>query len=179
MSNRRLLARIIILLLVPALSLPVAGQAVVPVSGIVTGPAGESGPRSDGGRLLFPDREESNGRVTWYSLAGRFYAGRDADAGARIGRGEPLAKSAAEGDTLSVDSTWFREAGYDPRHFAGFISMSGQTRVHDSLQMDLKVADIMAEKPWAVPMGNVQKTAIPWQIFVGGDEGHTVRSSGI
>ncbi|GEM_PF-2365965 len=75
---------------------------------------------------------------------------------------------------LSVDSTWFSEAKFDPRHFAGFISMSGQTRVHDSLQMDLQVADIMKEKPWAVPMGNIRKTVIPWQIFTGSLEGHTV-----
>ncbi len=75
---------------------------------------------------------------------------------------------------LSVDSVWFNEAKYDPRHFAGFISMSGQTRVHDSLQMDLRVSNIMAEAPWAVPMGNIRKTTIPWQIIVGGNEGHTV-----
>jgi len=75
---------------------------------------------------------------------------------------------------LSVDSSWFAEAKYDPRHFAGFISLSGQTRVHDSLQMDFKVGNIMAEKPWAMPMGNIRKTTIPWQVFVGSLEGHTV-----
>lgn len=373
MSNS-ILARIVILLLAPALYVPVFGQAVVPLSGIVTGPdgaaikgaqvfllgrdltvrtdaagrytfaglntglvgsafavhpasAGESGPRSEGGRLLLPGRGKGNGRVTWYSLNGRFASGIDAETG--TGNSIPLAKSSAEGDTLSVialgfergerpiatpagtqdfrlnavkftnipyktgdlsaaekascildihvpktgthwpvvihlhgggltggdrneaftgnnrfgekfldagvlevapgyrlirhggtfpdyirdaalaaiwvrkniecyggdphsvfisgfsagaylthmlsvDSTWFREAKYDPRHFAGFISMSGQTRVHDSLQMDLKVSNIMAEKPWAVPMGNIRKTTIPWQIFVGGNEGHTV-----
>ncbi len=34
---------------------------------------------------------------------------------------------------LAVDSTWFAEACFDPHHFAGFISLSGQTRVQDSL----------------------------------------------
>ncbi|MDB5104817.1 MAG: nlhH 3 [Fibrobacteres bacterium] len=75
---------------------------------------------------------------------------------------------------LAVDSTWFAEAKFDPRRFAGFVSLSGQTRVHDSLQMDLKVANIMDEKPYAVPMGNIRKTSIPWHIFVGSLEGHTV-----
>jgi hypothetical protein len=80
---------------------------------------------------------------------------------------------------LSVDSTGFSEANFDPRRFAGFISLSGQTRVVDFLQADLKVANIMAEKPWADPMGNIRKTVIPWQIFVGGNEGHTVTDNAV
>lgn len=75
---------------------------------------------------------------------------------------------------LAIDTTWFQEAKFDPRGFAGFISMSGQTRRHENLRQDLKVQDIMAEKPYAMPMGNLRKMDLPWQIFVGGDEGGTV-----
>lgn len=75
---------------------------------------------------------------------------------------------------LAIDSTWFKAIGFDPHRFAGFVSMSGQTRQHENIRQDLKVSNIMAEKPYAMPMGNIRKTDIPWQIFVGGDEGGTV-----
>lgn len=78
---------------------------------------------------------------------------------------------------MAIDSTWFKEARFDPKRFAGFISMSGQTRTHDNIRADLKVADIMKEKPEAMPMGHIRKTAIPWQITVGGDEGGTIASN--
>jgi hypothetical protein len=75
---------------------------------------------------------------------------------------------------MAIDTTWFGEAKFDPRKFAGFVSLSGQTRQHDNIRADLKVSDIMKEKPYAMPMGHIRKTAIPWQIFVGGLEGGTV-----
>lgn len=75
---------------------------------------------------------------------------------------------------LAIDTTWFKQLAFDPHRFAGFVSMSGQTRQHENIRKDLKVADIMAEKPYAMPMGHIRKTDIPWQIFVGGDEGGTV-----
>ncbi len=75
---------------------------------------------------------------------------------------------------MAIDTTWFNEAHYDPHHFAGFVSLSGQTRQHDNIRQDLKVTDIMKEKPYAMPMGHVHKTDIPWQIFVGGLEGGTI-----
>jgi dienelactone hydrolase len=78
---------------------------------------------------------------------------------------------------LSIDTTWFKEANFDPRKFAGFISMSGQTRTHDNIRNDLKVGDIMKEKPAAMPMGHIRKTTIPWQITVGGNEGGTIGSN--
>lgn len=75
---------------------------------------------------------------------------------------------------LAIDSTWWKEAKFDQRKFAGFVSLSGQTRQHSNIQGDLKVSNIMAEKPYAMPMGHIHKTTIPWQIFVGGNEGGTV-----
>jgi dienelactone hydrolase len=78
---------------------------------------------------------------------------------------------------MAIDSEWFAEAKFDPARFAGFISMSGQTRTHDNIRADLKVADIMKEKPEAMPMGHIRKTTIPWLITVGGDEGGTITSN--
>ncbi len=75
---------------------------------------------------------------------------------------------------LAIDTTWWSEIKYDPKHFAGFVSLSGQTRQHANIQADLKVSDIMKEKPYAMPMGHIHKTTMPWQIFVGGNEGGTV-----
>lgn len=75
---------------------------------------------------------------------------------------------------LAIDTTWFKELAFDPRRFAGFVSMSGQTRQHENIRRDLKVSNIMAEKPYAMPMGHIRKTGIPWQIFVGGNEGGTI-----
>ncbi|MDB5105100.1 MAG: alpha/beta hydrolase [Fibrobacteres bacterium] len=75
---------------------------------------------------------------------------------------------------MAIDTTWFGEAKFDPANFAGFVSLSGQTRQHENIRNDLKVKDIMAEKPYAMPMGHIRKTVIPWQIFVGGNEGGTV-----
>jgi hypothetical protein len=74
---------------------------------------------------------------------------------------------------LAIDSTWFGEAEFDVRNIAGFISNSGQTRQHENIRNDLKVSNIMVEKPYAMPMGHIRKTDIPWQIFVGGNEGGT------
>jgi dienelactone hydrolase len=75
---------------------------------------------------------------------------------------------------LAIDSTWWNEIKYDPKHFAGFVSLSGQTRQHANIQADLKVSNIMNEKPYAMAMGHIHKTTMPWQIFVGGNEGGTV-----
>ena len=75
---------------------------------------------------------------------------------------------------LAIDSTWWKEAKFDPRKFAGFVSLSGQTRQHSNIQADLKVSNIMNEKPYAMPMGHIHKTTMPWQLFVGGNEGGTV-----
>jgi hypothetical protein len=78
---------------------------------------------------------------------------------------------------LAIDSTWFQELNYDPKNFAGFISMSGQTRTHDNIRADLKVSDIMKEKPLAMPMGHIHKTTFPWLITVGSLEGGTITSN--
>jgi dienelactone hydrolase len=78
---------------------------------------------------------------------------------------------------LSLDTTYLKVAGSDATEFAGFISMSGQTRTHDNIRNDLKVSDIMKEKPYAMPMGQVRKTTVPWQIFVGSLEGGTIDSN--
>jgi hypothetical protein len=78
---------------------------------------------------------------------------------------------------LAIDTTWFKEQKYDARKFAGFISMSGQTRTHDNIRVDLKVSDIMKERPEAMPMGHIRKTTVPWQITVGGYEGGTIGSN--
>ena len=75
---------------------------------------------------------------------------------------------------LAIDTTWFGELHFDPHQFAGFVSMSGQTKTHGTIQSDLKVNNIMAEKPYAMPMGHIHKVDLPWQIFVGGDEGNTI-----
>jgi alpha/beta superfamily hydrolase len=75
---------------------------------------------------------------------------------------------------LLLDTTWFAQAGYDAHYFRGFIALSSQTKAHSNLQADLKVANIMAEKPYAMPMGHIRKTDIPFQIFVGGLEGGTI-----
>jgi predicted esterase len=75
---------------------------------------------------------------------------------------------------LAIDSTWWNEAKFDPKRFAGFVSLSGQTRQHANIQADLKVKNIMQEKPYAMPMGHIHKTTYPWQIFVGGLEGNTI-----
>jgi hypothetical protein len=75
---------------------------------------------------------------------------------------------------LLLDTTWFGEARYDAHAFRGFISLSSQTRQHENIRNDLKVANIMDEKPFAMPMGHVRKTDIPFQIFVGGLEGGTI-----
>jgi dienelactone hydrolase len=78
---------------------------------------------------------------------------------------------------LSLDTAYLRGAGSDVTEFAGFISMSGQTRTHDNIRSDLRVTDIMREKPYAMPMGQIRKTTVPWQIFVGGLEGGTIDSN--
>jgi hypothetical protein len=78
---------------------------------------------------------------------------------------------------LSLDTTYLKGAGSDVTEFAGFISMSGQTRTHDNIRNDLRVSDIMREKPYAMPMGQVRKTTVPWQIFVGSLEGGTIDSN--
>jgi alpha/beta superfamily hydrolase len=75
---------------------------------------------------------------------------------------------------LFLDTTWLAQIGNDAHRFRGFIALSGQTRSHSNLQGDLKVANIMAEKPYAMPMGHIRKTDIPFQIFVGGKEGGTI-----
>jgi hypothetical protein len=75
---------------------------------------------------------------------------------------------------LFLDTTWFGEARYDAHAFRGFISLSSQTRQHENIRNDLKVSDIMDQKPYAMPMGHVRKTDIPFQIFVGGLEGQTI-----
>lgn len=78
---------------------------------------------------------------------------------------------------LSIDTTWLKEAGSDVGRFAGYISMSGQTRTHDNIRNDLRVSDIMREKPYAMPMGHIRRTAHPWQIIVGSLEGGTIDSN--
>jgi hypothetical protein len=75
---------------------------------------------------------------------------------------------------LAIDSTYLIAQGSNPRKFAGYISCSGQTKQHANIQADLHVSNIMAEKPYAMPMGHLHKTTVPWEIFVGGNEGQTI-----
>jgi alpha/beta superfamily hydrolase len=75
---------------------------------------------------------------------------------------------------LFLDTTWFNQVKYDAHRFRGFIAISGQPREHANLAGDLHVTSIMAEKPYAVAMGHIHKTDIPFQIFVGSKEGGTI-----
>ena len=75
---------------------------------------------------------------------------------------------------INKGGTWLAEAGSEAHRFRGFISLSSQTRSHANLAADLKVSDIMAEKPYAMPMGHVRRIDIPFLIFVGGKEGNTI-----
>lgn len=77
---------------------------------------------------------------------------------------------------LSIDPTWFKELGFNPRQIRGYIPMSGQTRQHANLAKDLGVpqTEMLSLRPDAMPLALAHKTQVPIYISTGGNEGQTI-----
>lgn len=77
---------------------------------------------------------------------------------------------------LSVDSQWYQEIGFRDKAICGYIPMSGQTREHANLAIDLGIdkSELSTKFKYVMPLGNVRKSKAPIFITTGGNEGQTV-----
>jgi poly(3-hydroxybutyrate) depolymerase len=72
---------------------------------------------------------------------------------------------------LFLDATYLEGASTNAHTFAGFIPLSGQTTWHYNIISDIGKQFSVAKN---MPMGFVRKTAVPYMILVGGNEGQTI-----
>lgn len=77
---------------------------------------------------------------------------------------------------LSVDPQWYQGIGFSDIAICGYIPMSGQTREHANLAIDLGIdkSELSAKFKYVMPLGNIRKTKAPIYIITGGNEGQTV-----
>ena len=77
---------------------------------------------------------------------------------------------------LSVDPQWYQGIGFSDRAICGYIPMSGQTREHANLAIDLGIdkSELSTTYKNVMPLGNIKKAKTPIFIITGGDEGQTI-----